>query len=171
MPVFRKKHTRDYTIIPNTVLRDQNLSLRDIGLLSVMLSKPKDWKFSYDALSKECQQDGRAALKASVKRLQKAGYLTIERKRLKGKIGESLWCIYDAPHVENQHVAKANTEEADTQPHVEKPHVENRHVLQSTYEQRGATPAIEGGTQPQSRFYKDAETGKWRDRENLWEQK
>ena len=43
MAVFRIEKTRDYTVMSNHHLRDTDLSLKSKGLLSMMLSLPKDW--------------------------------------------------------------------------------------------------------------------------------
>ena len=42
MTVFRIEKTRDYTVMSNHHLRDQSLSLKAKGLLSMMLSLPKE---------------------------------------------------------------------------------------------------------------------------------
>lgn len=42
MPVFRVEKVKDYTIIPNTHLRNRQLSLRAKGLLCQMLSLPPE---------------------------------------------------------------------------------------------------------------------------------
>ena len=83
MPVLRQHHTRDFTVIPNDLLQDQRLSFRDIGLLAWMLSKPHDWKFTYEGMLAERVTDGKSAIQAGVKSLKKAGYLRIEKKRNK----------------------------------------------------------------------------------------
>ena len=42
MAVFRIKKNRDYTVMSNHHLRNAGLSFKSKGLLSVMLSLPKD---------------------------------------------------------------------------------------------------------------------------------
>ena len=46
MPVFRVEKVKDYTIMPNTHLRNRQLSLRAKGLLCQMLSLPPEWNFT-----------------------------------------------------------------------------------------------------------------------------
>ena len=43
MAVFRVEKTKDYTIMSNHHLKDRRLSLKAKGLLSMMLSLPKEW--------------------------------------------------------------------------------------------------------------------------------
>ena len=42
MAVFRIEKTRDYTVMSNHHLRDKSLSLKEKGLLSLMLSLPEE---------------------------------------------------------------------------------------------------------------------------------
>ena len=46
MAVFRVQRTRDYTVMSNYHLRDQNLTLKAKGLLSMMLSLPDEWNLA-----------------------------------------------------------------------------------------------------------------------------
>lgn len=51
MPVFRVEKVKDYTIMPNTHLRNRQLSLRAKGLLCQMLSLPPEWNFTLQGLA------------------------------------------------------------------------------------------------------------------------
>ena len=46
MAVFRIEKTRDYTVMSNHHLRNSGLSLKSKGLLSMMLSLPKNWNYT-----------------------------------------------------------------------------------------------------------------------------
>ncbi|MEI3428405.1 MAG: hypothetical protein V8Q82_04070 [Christensenellales bacterium] len=46
MAVYRVNKNRGYTVMANFHLRDKNLSLKAVGLLSKMLSFNDGWKFS-----------------------------------------------------------------------------------------------------------------------------
>ena len=46
MAVFRVEKTKDYTIMSNHHLKDRRLSLKAKGLLSMMLSLPKEWDYT-----------------------------------------------------------------------------------------------------------------------------
>lgn len=96
--ILRHEHKSDFSIIPNDIFRDQNLSLRDIGLLCLMLSKPDNWEFSIKGLAAITGKDGRDAIAASARNLEKAGYLTRSQERSKaGKLGDWIWTISDTP--------------------------------------------------------------------------
>ena len=55
MSIFRINKTNNYTVMSNIHLHDKNLSYRAKGLLSFMLSLPKDWDYSVNGLAKISQ--------------------------------------------------------------------------------------------------------------------
>lgn len=98
MPILRHEHTSNFTIVPNGLLRDPGLSLRDVGLLCVMLSLPDEWEFSIKGLESIFSHDGREAVCTSLNRIESAGYLRRDRQRDKtGKIGPVIWSVSDVP--------------------------------------------------------------------------
>ena len=58
MAFFRVQRTREYTVMSNYHLRDQNLTLKAKGLLSMMLSLPNEWEL-YHAGTGRHMQGGR----------------------------------------------------------------------------------------------------------------
>lgn len=112
MAILRHRHTRDFTIVPNSLIQNENLSLRDIGLLVYMLSLPDDWEFSIRGLDAIFKNDGRDAVSVSLKRIEAAGYLTREVERKGGKFGAVVWIVSDepmSPCTEKPDTAKPNT--------------------------------------------------------------
>ena len=55
MAYFRVNKSKNYTVMSNHHLRDKNLSLRAIGLLSKMLSLPDNWDYSINGLVAICK--------------------------------------------------------------------------------------------------------------------
>lgn len=147
--------------------------MRDVGLLVWMLSKPHDWKFTYDGMLSELETDGKAALQKSVKALQTAQYLRIEKTRHKGKLSESIWYVYDSPRIENQYMVNPPQMQktAKASPRIDSPYMVNRDVLlnkditKDTVTQ-SAVPALEGGVQLPKGFYFDEVSGAWRRKES-----
>ena len=77
--IFRVNHTKNYTVMSNTHLRDRGLSLKAKGLLSVMLSLPEDWDYSIEGLCKislECEK----AIRSALNELKAAGYLIVTKR-------------------------------------------------------------------------------------------
>lgn len=103
MAVCRVKKTRDYTVMSNSHFRDKNLSLKSIGLLSIMLSLPDDWDYTVKGLS-YIMKDGINSINTGIKELEKYGYITRERVRnAKGQLAEIEYTIHEHPvNPENQ---------------------------------------------------------------------
>lgn len=97
MPVLRHQFKCNFTIIPNDLLRDAGLSLRDVGLLCLILSLPESWEFSIRGLVSIMSHDGRDAVAKSLNAIEKAGYLRREKVHDKsGKI-QWIWWVSDMP--------------------------------------------------------------------------
>ncbi len=123
MAVFRVEKTRDYTVMSNYHLKDNSLSLKSKGLLSMMLSLPDEWNYTTRGLAAICKE-GVDSIGTALKELEKAGY--IQRNRLrddKGKITDTEYVIFERPHIQ------PHTEQPQTAlPHTEKPHTENPYM-------------------------------------------
>ena len=79
-----KRNEDTFTLIPNSVLRNRDLSMKAVGLLVYILSLPKDW----DIYQKEITthfKDGLDSVRSGFKELTKKGY--IEKRIIKHKNG------------------------------------------------------------------------------------
>ena len=95
MAVFRIEKTKDYTVMSNHHLRNQALSLKSKGLLSLMLSLPEDWNYTTRGLAAICKE-GTDSIGSALKELEKAGYIVRNRLRdKKGKITDVEYVIYE----------------------------------------------------------------------------
>jgi predicted transcriptional regulator len=86
--------------IPNSWLKDKNLSLKAKGLITVMQSLPDNWDFSVQGLAsilKECSN----TINTVLQELEEVGYLTREQIRENGKIVDTLYTLHEFPHVKN----------------------------------------------------------------------
>ena len=93
-----EKQRNGFTTMQNITVRNNQLSLRDKGLLLLLLSYPPNWEFSVAGLSKVSNHDGKDAIAASLKRLELEGYVKRERKRGKnGKLLGYAWTVSDVP--------------------------------------------------------------------------
>lgn len=110
MAVYRVNKNRSYTVMANYHLRDKNLSLKAVGLLSKMLSFNDGWQFSTKGLSAICKE-GPDAVLAALRELEDHGYLVRHRQRdSKGRMSNTVFEIYEQPQ--------------PVSPHGEKPHME-----------------------------------------------
>lgn len=76
--VIRVIKNRNYTVMSNTHLKDNRLSLKAIGLLSVVLSLPDDWHYTVNGLV-GIVKDGERAVNGALSELKENGYLRIEK--------------------------------------------------------------------------------------------
>lgn len=104
MSIIRVNKNKNYTVMSNFHLKDKRLSLKAKGLLSVMLSLPKNWDYSIAglvAISKESQ----SCIKSILDELKKFNYLKITKlmpdKTESGRI-EYIYDIYEKPKQEDK---------------------------------------------------------------------
>ena len=75
MAVFRVEKNHSYTVMSNHHLRDERLSLKSKGLLSLILSLPDDWRISIEGMT-QFSADGKDAIRSAIRELTDAGYIT-----------------------------------------------------------------------------------------------
>jgi hypothetical protein len=93
--VIRVKKENNFTIIPNSLLKDKRLSLKAKGLLCQLLSFPESWDYSISGLS-QVTGEGKTSIRSALDCLDKAGY--VERKFIREESGKFLkqeWTIYE----------------------------------------------------------------------------
>lgn len=75
IPVFRVEKNANYTTMSNYHLRDNTISFKAKGILSMFLSLPKDWSYSVNGL-------------AAISKEGNALY-TVQRPHIGDKLGEA----------------------------------------------------------------------------------
>jgi len=95
MPLIRGHHSFDdhYAQIPNSWLRDKNLSLDTIGLLAQLMSHSPGWRVSQDSLAK-ANKVGRDSIRRMIRELVDAGYLAVSEKQVHNEQGYLAGFIY-----------------------------------------------------------------------------
>ena len=117
----RNNRTRDFTVMGNIHLRDKNLSLKAVGLLSKMLSFNDSWRFSTRGLAAICKE-GPDAILSTLKELEENGYLVRHRSRDdKGRLVTTEFDIYESPQAGLPHGGNPHRENPD----VDNPDVDN----------------------------------------------
>lgn len=97
MSVYRVIKNKNYTTMCNYHVRDKNISLKAIGLLTIFLTLPDDWEFSIRGTT-AIVKDGKASVQSAMKELKAAGYLeTTQMRDEKGKLGKMMYIIYEVP--------------------------------------------------------------------------
>ncbi len=77
--IVRIQKTRDYSILPNGILRDDRLSWKARGVAAYLLSMPDDWSISVAGLVNASALDGRTNAENALHELAAAGYLVRRR--------------------------------------------------------------------------------------------
>lgn len=90
-----KKHTKKYTTISTTILRNPLLSWKAKGLWAFLNSKPENWHFSIERIAHE-SNDGVKATASGLKELKNAGLLlTIRTKTDDGTFSGNEYHLFD----------------------------------------------------------------------------
>ena len=125
MPILRHNHEQEFTILPNSLIRNPELSLRDMGLLCYILSLPPDWEFSIRGLDAVIRRNGISSVRAGIMELEKHGYVIRTQKRGdSGKFQCSNWTVTDLPLKQLQDVLTPKEEPISEKPISEKPMTE-----------------------------------------------
>jgi hypothetical protein len=95
---------RDFTIISNSVCLDDRLTMRALGVLVRLLSRPDNWRTNSAGLAEEFNC-GRDAVRGALQELQDAGYLRMEKARDESGRWASAWLVFDEPQG-GHHVGK-----------------------------------------------------------------
>lgn len=95
--VFRVNKDRNYTVMSNYHLNDENISLKAKGLLSQMLSLPDTWDYTLRGLA-SINKERIDAIRTAVLELEQYGYIT--RRQLRddgGRLSHTEYTIYEQP--------------------------------------------------------------------------
>ncbi len=95
---FKKVQSRsgDFTIIPNRIMRDKNISMKAKGILVTLLSLPPNWRFSEKGLS-IASGEGLKSLRTGLQELEKAKYLYRYQSREQGCFGQMVYVVFEQP--------------------------------------------------------------------------
>ncbi|MFK3827998.1 helix-turn-helix domain-containing protein [Pseudomonas fulva] len=154
--IVKRKVSSHFTIIPNDVINDKNLSWKSLGLLVKLLSLPPGCSYlTMESLSKK-NGTGAAATRSGLHELETAGYLSIERTHdSRGRFAKTVWHISDepsertdsAPYCENPKMDNPKTD----QPHLEKQaHINTKQTIKPKNKKTTTSldSALEAGDPP-----------------------
>lgn len=94
--IHRSPIKKDFTVLPNAVLRDTSLSFKARGILAMMLSMPEDWQTHQTWIEKQ-GNEGREAIRSALQELEARGYLRREVIRKSGRVAGISWHWTDSP--------------------------------------------------------------------------
>ena len=119
--IHRIEHEDNFTVVPNDIIRNPDLSDGAKILLIYLLSCSDDWDFNVKGVS-TCLGISTGAVSGRLKELQEKGFVAIKKSRTEeGKIGSWTWDVYEYPHSNLPNVVLPNVD----LPNVVLPNVEN----------------------------------------------
>lgn len=93
-------YTGGFTTMLNHHLRNRNLSLKAVGLLSKMLSLPPDWDYSIRGLAM-LNRDGIDGIRTAMKELEDEGYVVrVQSRDERGRMSRNKYTVYALPQKE-----------------------------------------------------------------------
>ena len=198
MTILRVNKNKNYTTMSNYHFKEKEMSLKAKGLLSQMLSLPKDWDYSIAGLVK-LNKDNETSVVSALKELKKFGYLKVVKllpnETETGRI-EYIYDIYENPQkqdpeilgVEIQGVEKLgleilglenqgqlNTNNKITKDKILNNKITNNKFIPPTLEEVQEYCKQRNNSVDPKKFYDYYSTGKWKDKEGKpvknWKQK
>lgn len=99
------KRNEKYSTIALSAVEDPQLDWAAKGLHTYLISRPGGWQIRFEDLLRR-SSCGKTAITSAVKKLQKAGYLSISKtKNEKGLFSGSSWEVREEPIVETKEEA------------------------------------------------------------------
>lgn len=182
MSVVRIVKDKNFITMGKYHLKEKEMSLKAIGLLSIMLSLPDDWDYSINGLVK-IRKESYDSIRTTLKELEQFGYLKRTQILDKGKFVEVEYTIYEKPLTGNPITEKPLTEnQTQLNTNILNTNIINKlnnNKKENIKEKRFKKPTLEeiqeyckarGNNIDAQRFYDYYETDNWKDVKN-WKKK
>lgn len=127
MAVVRVEKSTNYTTMCNEHLKDNGLSLKAKGLLSIMLSLPDEWHYSVKGLKAICLESINT-INGILQELEENDYLLRKRVYCNGKISEWEYVIFESKENKKLYLENLDIKNED----IENEDIENRDVYKYT---------------------------------------
>ena len=93
---------KDFTVVPNEIIRNKEMSCNAKMVLITMLSLPPEWDFSVNGLT-SILKEGRDSVRKALLEIEKFGYITRNRERFSdGTLGIMIYTVYQYPVDESE---------------------------------------------------------------------
>ena len=103
MAILKNKTQGNYTVVSQNIMRDNNLSLTERGMLLTLLSLSDNWNLTIKGLS-QILPDGKEKISKTLNSLIEKGYVTREQARGdKGKFDSITLEVHEAPTNQADH--------------------------------------------------------------------
>ena len=136
MSIIRSpRKDRGFTIVSNAVAQDARLSMRALGLLVRLLSRPDNWETNSTTLAAEFGV-GREQMQGVLRELSGFDYMALVKERKEDGTFFSRWYVYDEPEKEQPEHGKP----APEKPYAGEPVANNKNRLNKEPIQPPHTP-------------------------------
>lgn len=127
MAIYKTKREGDFTVIPNEIVNDRELSFKAKGVLLYLLSKPTTWKVRKKDIENN-GKDGKDSIRSAIKELEKRGYIELggQERNEDGTLGEMVYHVYDRLW---RNVDKPAFSPRPEKPSTVKPSTDNPHIV------------------------------------------
>lgn len=137
MAVFRINKTKDYVTMGKYHFREKNMSLKAIGMLSIMLSLPDEWDYSVNGLT-AIRCESKNTINSILNELEEFGYLKRSRNYVNGKISNWDYDIYEKPlYRKNEDIENEDIENVDIEnrPQLNNKEINNKKLSNKQYKE------------------------------------
>lgn len=102
MSIIRSaRKEQNFSILSNKVLQDPRLSMRALGLLVRLLSRPDNWETNSEILAREFDC-GREQMRAVLGELRDHGYMKLVKSQNEKGYWSSQWFVLEEPETQEQ---------------------------------------------------------------------
>lgn len=139
--IITVKRRQGFTVLPNSTLRDNRLSLKTRAILAIMVSMPEDWDYTVSGLAVVCGA-GKDTVRSALRELETHGYLKrTQRHSETGHFSRNEYIVTDTPADEADaplsgfpSTVKPSTAEPSTaEPLTENPTQQNKDCTNTPY--------------------------------------
>jgi len=146
--IHKSKYEKNFTLVPNSIFEDKDLSLKATAILIYAISKPLDWKLRVSDIINHFAE-GRDAVYSGIKELENKNYFirVQEQSRSSGRFTEVVYHVYDSPRT-GKKVTKPLTENPETVPLTENPTHSNTNINNNNIltKKEGGVSALSDGS-------------------------
>ena len=109
-----KKKTENFTILDNTLFKDENLSWKAKGLLAYLLHLPNDWQIYLEDL-KNRSTDGKESTRTAINELIEKGYIQRTRVHENGKFKRYYYTVFEKPNFQKSENQNTEIQKSENQ--------------------------------------------------------
>lgn len=115
MPVLKFKKGRDFTMVPNEMIRSKAISFKAKGFLTLALSMAPEWRPTLASLHDKFAKEGINASRSALHELIEAGYVVRYRSRSEDgrRMGDWVYIVGHEPFTREELLADFGQEAAD----------------------------------------------------------